>query len=40
MLACILAILPCSFGWFIGLPMGIWGLIVLRQAAVKEAFES
>jgi predicted Zn finger-like uncharacterized protein len=36
--ACILAMLPCSCGCFMGLPIGIWGLVVLTQDNVKRAF--
>jgi hypothetical protein len=40
MVAAVLAILPCSVGWILGLPMGIWALSVLREPEVREAFES
>jgi hypothetical protein len=36
--ACIVAMLPCSCGCFVGLPIGIWGLVVLLQADVQKAF--
>jgi hypothetical protein len=36
--AAILAILPCTFGWFLALPVGIWALVVLQNAEVREAF--
>jgi hypothetical protein len=34
----ILAMLPLTLGWFIGLPLGIWAFLVLRKPEVKEAF--
>ena len=34
----ILAVLPLSLGFMLGLPMGIWALIVLYRADVQEAF--
>lgn len=40
MVAAVLALLPCTFGWLIGLPIGIWALIVLNSADVREAFET
>ena len=36
--ASILAMLPCTLGFIIGLPAGIWALMVLRQPDVKAAF--
>jgi hypothetical protein len=39
MVAAILALLPCSFGWIVGLPMGIWALIVLLDPDVRDGFE-
>jgi hypothetical protein len=36
----ILAMFPCTFGWIIGLPMGIWAFSLLRQPEVREAFEA
>jgi hypothetical protein len=39
MVAAILALLPCSFGWIVGLPMGIWALIVLLDPEVRAGFE-
>ncbi len=39
MVAAIIALLPCSFGWIVGLPMGIWALIVLLDPEVREGFE-
>jgi hypothetical protein len=38
MTACILALLPCSLCCVIGLPIGIWGLVVLNKPEVKAAF--
>jgi hypothetical protein len=40
MIAAVLAILPCDIAWPIGVPIGIWALVVLRDPAVREAFES
>jgi hypothetical protein len=40
MVASSLALLPCTFGWIVALPMGIWSLTVLLQPEVREAFES
>ena len=34
----ILAVLPLSFGFMIGVPMGIWALIVLNRSDVQAAF--
>jgi hypothetical protein len=34
----ILAVLPLSFGFMIGVPMGIWALIVLYRPDVQAAF--
>ena len=36
---CIVAMLPCSCGCFVGLPLGIWGLVVLVQPDVQKAFD-
>ena len=38
MTACILSLLPCSLCCIIGLPFGIWGLVVLNDEHVKRAF--
>jgi hypothetical protein len=38
MTGCIVAMLPCSCGCWAGIPVGIWGLIVLLQDDVKRAF--
>jgi hypothetical protein len=35
---CIVAMLPCNIGCCAGIPVGIWGLIVLLQDDVKRAF--
>ena len=41
MAACILALVPCvSPCCLIGLPFGIWGLVVINDQAVKQAFRS
>jgi hypothetical protein len=37
--ASILAMIPCSCGCIVGLPIGIWSLIVLSQPDVKSAFK-
>ena len=36
--ASILALLPCTFGWIVGLPMGIWSLATLQRPEVRDAF--
>jgi serine/threonine protein kinase len=36
--AAILAMVPWSPGWVLGLPFGIWTLMVLRRPAIKTAF--
>ena len=36
--ASVLAVLPLSAGFMIGVPMGIWALIVLYRSDVQEAF--
>jgi hypothetical protein len=38
-IAAVLAILPCTFGWVLGLPIGIWALVVLMDPEVKAGFE-
>jgi hypothetical protein len=35
--AAIMAMLPCSPGFLVGLPVGIWSLIVLSNSDVKDA---
>jgi hypothetical protein len=35
---CIVSMMPCSCGCFMGLPIGIWCLVVLSQSDVKRAF--
>ncbi len=35
----IFAMLPCNPGCLLGLPFGIWGLVVLNRPEVKRAFE-
>jgi hypothetical protein len=37
--ATVLALFPCSLGWLIGLPMGIWALMMLNDQKVRQAFE-
>jgi hypothetical protein len=39
-IAAIVALLPCSVSWLIGLPIGIWALVVLNKPEVREAFQS
>jgi predicted Zn finger-like uncharacterized protein len=36
--ACVLALLPCNCCCILGLPFGIWGLVVLNKPDVKDAF--
>ena len=36
--AAILALLPCGGAWIVGLPFGIWALVVLRDPRVKHEF--
>ena len=38
-IACFVACLPCSVGCFVGLPLGIWGFVVLSQDHVRKAFD-
>jgi hypothetical protein len=38
MAASIVALLPCSICCVVGVPIGIWALVVLSKAEVKEAF--
>lgn len=37
--ASVLALLPCGPAWLLGLPMGIWSLVVLNRRDVKAAFQ-
>jgi hypothetical protein len=39
MTACIISLLPCQCCCLLGLPFGIWGLIVLNKPEVKSHFE-
>jgi hypothetical protein len=39
-LASDLALLPCGPAWLVGLPMGVWSLVVLNRPDVKAAFEA
>ena len=39
MVAAIVALLPCTFGWFLGLPIGIWALVTLLNDEVRGAFD-
>jgi hypothetical protein len=34
-----LAILPCGFGWILGLPAGLWTLVALARPDVQAAFQ-
>src|SRR5688572_30163744 len=36
--AAILAVLPCGGAWLLGLPFGIWALLVLRDPQVQHEF--
>jgi len=36
--AAILAVLPCGGAWLLGLPFGIWALLVLRDPQVRHEF--
>ena len=36
--ACIVAMIPCNCCCLLGLPFGIWGLVVLNKAEVKSHF--
>jgi predicted Ser/Thr protein kinase len=38
MAAALLALLPCGLAWPVGLPVGIWALVVLAAPEVKAAF--
>jgi hypothetical protein len=38
-IAAIVALPPCTFGWILGLPIGIWALLVLMDPEVKAGFE-
>ena len=38
MAACIVAMLPCSCCCILGIPFGIWGLVVLNKPEVKSQF--
>jgi hypothetical protein len=38
MTGCIVAMLPCGLGCLFGMPIGLWGLIVLLQEDVKRSF--
>jgi predicted Zn finger-like uncharacterized protein len=38
MASCIVAMLPCSVCCLLGLPFGIWGLVMINKPEVKEAF--
>jgi hypothetical protein len=36
--AAVLALLPCGPAWLVGLPVGLWALLVLSTPEVKAAF--
>lgn len=38
MIASITAMVPCFSCWLVGLPIGIWALVVLSKPEVKSAF--
>lgn len=38
MAACIVAMVPCNVCCILGLPFGIWGLVVLNREEVRSAF--
>jgi predicted Ser/Thr protein kinase len=38
-IAAVLAMLPCGISWLVGLPTGIWALVVLLDPEVRAAFE-
>jgi predicted Ser/Thr protein kinase len=38
--AAVLALFPCTFAWVIGLPMGIWAIVVLLDPEVKAGFDA
>lgn len=38
-LACVVAMLPCSVGWLVGLPAGAWGLAVLSRPETVAVFD-
>ncbi len=40
MAACICGIIPCSGCCLLGMPFGIWGLVMLSRPEVKEAFRA
>ena len=40
MCACVLALIPCFGCCLVGIPAGVWGLIVLMNDEVKESFRS
>jgi hypothetical protein len=40
MFACVWAMLPCSLCCLLGLPFGIWGLVVANDEVVKRGFNA
>ncbi|MBI2479838.1 MAG: hypothetical protein HYV60_14750 [Planctomycetia bacterium] len=36
--ACILTMMPCSYLCILGLPIGIWGIVMLSLGSVRSAF--
>lgn len=38
MTSCIVAMLPCNLCCLLGLPFGIWGLVMINKPEVKDAF--
>lgn len=40
MLASLVALIPASPAWLVGLPMGLWALVVLRRESMQDAFDA
>ncbi len=38
MAGAITALVPCNLCWLLGIPFGIWALIVINRPEVREAF--
>jgi len=38
--AAIFSMLPCNLGCFLGIPFGIWAIVVLCQPVVRDSFQS
>jgi hypothetical protein len=39
-IAAAIGLMPCGFGLLIGLPAGIWTLVVLNDPKVRDAFSA